>query len=214
MALRKLFQIYVVSRTIPFLRLSRVSRSIDFSAFDIKTRVTILERGDRVMKGRILLLLCLSLLTALSAFAQTKTVTNFDLEKFRDQRLLAEKDLRENYLKLGFPSPEELERQREKDRIERETLSARLTKERYERERIEAEQTRANNEINYRRLVETERYSNYSSGYNGIIYSGGYFPRYRNNRYWGVWPRFHKPIEPKYPVFRTPAKPAATWLKQ
>lgn len=166
------------------------------------------------MKKRMLIFICLSLLTTLSAFAQTKTVTNFDLEKYRDRRLSAEKDLRENYARLGFPSPDELERQREKDRIEREALSARLTKERYERERIEAEQTRANNEIRYLRSVETPVYPRYSPGFGGIIYSGGYFPRHRHNRYWGIRPWFPVPIEPSVPIFRTPAKPAATWLKQ
>lgn len=158
--------------------------------------------------------MCFSLFTTFSAFAQTKSVTNADLDKFKAKRLSAEKDLRENYVKLGFPSPEELERQFEKDRVEREALSARLTAERYDRERIEAEQNRLNNEFNYLQSIETPGYSNYSTGYNGIIYSGGYFPRYRNHRYWGIRPQFHRPYERKYPAFNNHRRPTARWLLQ
>ena len=40
--------------------------------------------------------------------SQTRTITNADLEKYKQKRLAAEKELRENYRELGFPSPEEL----------------------------------------------------------------------------------------------------------
>lgn len=73
--------------------------------------------------------------TAVSIAAQTKTVTNSDLEKFRAKRVAAERDYRENYTRMGFPSPEELDRQSEKSRVERQELSARLRAERLERER-------------------------------------------------------------------------------
>ena len=43
-----------------------------------------------------------------------KTVTNEDLAKFRDQRLAAEKEYRDNHERLGMPSPEELEMMRER----------------------------------------------------------------------------------------------------
>ena len=52
---------------------------------------------------------------AFAVGAQTKKVTNADLEKYRTERLKAEKDLRENYAKLGFPSPEELAKQQAED---------------------------------------------------------------------------------------------------
>lgn len=70
------------------------------------------------MKERILLVLSLILTIASVVSAQTparKTVTNADLEKFRQKRLQAEADYRANYKKLGMPSPEELE-QREAER--------------------------------------------------------------------------------------------------
>ncbi len=50
---------------------------------------------------------------AIPALAQSKVVTNDDLEKYRDARVRAETDLKENYAKLGFPSPEELEQRRQ-----------------------------------------------------------------------------------------------------
>lgn len=76
------------------------------------------------------------------AFSQATTVTNSDLEKFRSKRLAAEQDLRDNYAKLGFPSPEELEKQRQQDLNDRLALADKLRKERLERERIEAERQR------------------------------------------------------------------------
>lgn len=87
---------------------------------------------------RSLLVIFGALLLAAGVSAQA-TVTNADLEKFRQKRLAAEKELRENYAKLGFPSPEELERQNAESARERDELSARLERERLERERIAAE---------------------------------------------------------------------------
>ncbi|HMS40609.1 MAG TPA: hypothetical protein PKE69_10305 [Pyrinomonadaceae bacterium] len=50
------------------------------------------------MNKRLLFILILTF-TA-SAFAQTKTITNADLEKYRQKRLAAEKDYAENYERL------------------------------------------------------------------------------------------------------------------
>jgi hypothetical protein len=70
--------------------------------------------------------------------AQTDTITNRDLEKYRSERLKAETDLRENYKRLGFPSPEELRRRNAEAAKATAELSARLRTERLERERIAA----------------------------------------------------------------------------
>ncbi|HEY0658675.1 MAG TPA: hypothetical protein VGD05_09385, partial [Pyrinomonadaceae bacterium] len=71
-----------------------------------------------------------------SAFPQTKTktVTNADLEKFRQKRLQNEREYRENYEKLNFPSPDELARQREQSRLENEETIIRRKEERLENE--------------------------------------------------------------------------------
>lgn len=81
-------------------------------------------------------LFILALVFAFSAIAsgQTKTITNADLAKFKQKRLKAEKELRENYREMGFPSPEELARQNEQSRRELSELSQRLREERLARE--------------------------------------------------------------------------------
>ncbi|MER3430036.1 MAG: hypothetical protein C4325_00665 [Blastocatellia bacterium] len=68
---------------------------------------------------------------------QTKTVTNADLEKFRQRRLDAEKDLQEFYRRLGL-SPEEIAKREAAEAKEREDLSFKLRQLRLEREQAEA----------------------------------------------------------------------------
>ncbi len=94
------------------------------------------------MKRNVLFILCSILMTVGFASAQTerRTITNFDLEKYKQQRLEAERDLRENYEQLGFPSPEELEAQRKEADLERERLAENLRRERLEREQFYYEQ--------------------------------------------------------------------------
>lgn len=62
------------------------------------------------MKRQAIFVLALVFGISSFAFAQTKTITNTSLEKYRQKRLQAEYDLRTNYAELGFPSPDELER--------------------------------------------------------------------------------------------------------
>lgn len=57
---------------------------------------------------------------------QTRTVTNNDLAKYKTQRESAERELRENYAKLGLPSPEERAKLDEKEAKEMSELAARL----------------------------------------------------------------------------------------
>ena len=115
----------------------------------------------------------LSILT-MGVSAQS-TVTNADLEKYRQKRLAAERELRENYERLGFPSPEELEAKRVADAKEREELAARLARERIAREQAEA-QLRANDRSDV--VIVNEQYA----GGGSTIYGYAYPTRYRN--YW------------------------------
>lgn len=92
------------------------------------------------MKIKLLILTLTGLSTALPIFAQqARTVTNADLEKYKNKRIQAERDYEQNYARMGFPSPEELQKQIEKSRIEREALAARLTAERIQREQSESQ---------------------------------------------------------------------------
>ncbi len=128
--------------------------------------------------------------------AQTKTVTNGDLEQFRQKRLKAEKDYRENYEKLGFPSPEELDRQNEQSKRDLAELSRRIEAENARKESLE--QSARNNalleEIN---LVNAQtfylsRQANRRSNRN-YIYSFGYAPYfYRHRRI--VDPNYIQPL--------------------
>ena len=93
-----------------------------------------------IMWRRLFYVFCLVALSCSFSFAQKRSVTNADLEVYKQQRLQADRDYRENYERLGFPSPEELDRRQEQSRKETEELSAKLRTERLERERVEASQ--------------------------------------------------------------------------
>lgn len=72
------------------------------------------------------------------AGAQDRTVTNADLEKFKQKRLQAEQDLKAYYAKLGF-TEEDIAKQDAANTKSREELSARIRATRLEQERLEAE---------------------------------------------------------------------------
>jgi hypothetical protein len=108
----------------------------------------------------------------------------------------AERDLRENYERLGFPSPEELQRQIEQSRLERAELAERLRAENIERERLNIERQRAQNEarsLNYKAQTE-----HYSTGERNAFFSYGYAPTGFYN-----FPNFGFPnYFPKHPFHR------------
>ncbi len=128
------------------------------------------------MKIRVLFLVFIIITAAGAVFAQSKTVTNDDLSKYKQERVKAEAELRNNYAKLGFPSPEERARreaQSTKDTVE---LSARLRNERLERERIHA-QNAANAQYSaaVRRAIQPQNTVEYyaPSDFGGYYYGGG-----------------------------------------
>lgn len=136
------------------------------------------------MKKRLMFILCLSLIATASAAAQNRTVTNSDLDKFRQKRLEVERDYRENYARLGFASPEELEKQIEQSRVERSELAARLRAEDLEREQLNLEKQRAENEARNR------NYQNQNRNYSG--YADDYFYNYPSNGFYS-FPNFGFP---------------------
>ncbi len=113
------------------------------------------------MNKRLLFILFLAF--TVSAFAQTKTITNADLEKFRQKRLQAEREYAENYERLGLPSPAQLQKQNEQDQREFSELAARLQREKIEREAAKPQQIYLiqNVTVNNRRTVRP-LYYNYS----------------------------------------------------
>jgi hypothetical protein len=137
-------------------------------------------------KGLFLLFFVLAVVP-LGAYAQTRTVTNTDLEKFRAERLEAERQYRQNYERLGLPSPEELERRRAESARERTELSARLRAERLQREQLAAMAARAAAEPDGSVVIVE------NGGERAVVYGYGVYgyPNYRNRRYWArpgvVW---------------------------
>jgi len=136
------------------------------------------------MKKRWSLILVFSFVAAVSVSAQTRTVTNDNLDKYRQKRLAAERDLRENYERLGFASPGELEKQIEQSRVERSELAARLRAEDLEREHLNLERQRAENEARNR------TYQNQNRNYSG--YADDYFYNYPSNGFYS-FPNFGFP---------------------
>jgi hypothetical protein len=92
------------------------------------------------MIQKLLFVFCLIAILSLGTWAQARrTVTNADLERYKQTRIVAERELREDYVRLGFPSPEVRERRDAESRQQMFDLSARLKAERLESERQEYE---------------------------------------------------------------------------
>lgn len=168
------------------------------------------------MKKRLLFIFCLVSGVGGIAFGQTRTVTNADLEGYKQKRLRAEKDLRENYAMLGFPSPEELQRQYDEDAKERDELSARLREARLERERIAAELESARSAVDSYVYIPDDDYS-YLGFYTGFyypFYGGLAYPKYprhvhnygrKRGNYAPMW--LPMPNSPSYWPSRSNRKP-------
>lgn len=134
------------------------------------------------MKKQVLLLIGLMFVAANVAAAQTRRATNADLEKFRQNRVQTERDYRENYQRLGLPSPEELEKRREQNRLELAELSARLQNESLAREQRQRENEFRQSHNEYLRGgSQYNRGASYGNGY----YSSGFYGAYP---YYGATP--------------------------
>lgn len=135
------------------------------------------------MKLKIFYVACLSLLAAVPVFSQVRTITNADLEKYKQKRLNAERDYAENYAKMGFPSPEELQKLIEKSRAERDTLAARLVAERVQLELAEAARAEAVARMNDQDIFIFNDYQNYPGyiyGFTNPFFHQPRFPRFKH----------------------------------
>ncbi len=137
----------------------------------------------------------LSLTAAFSGFGQTRTVTNADLEKFRQKRVESERQLKERYAEMGFPSPEQIERQNDQRRDAMEQYSDELRQRRLlsqndiitEANVLRSQIASVEAQINY--LRRQNGGSNYRGGTvsgSAFVYSYGISPYYgggfRRNR--------------------------------
>ena len=131
------------------------------------------------MKEKLLFSFCFTLAAVALVSGQARTVTNQDLEKYRDQRVKAEADLRDNYARLGFASPEERARRNAESAKASAELSARLRAERLERERLERER------FELERRSRSENTIVFTTASPGI--ASDYWPQYYwvgGRRYW------------------------------
>ena len=187
------------------------------------------------MKLAMSLALLLSVFAGAAVVAQSPTITNAELEKYKQKRVQAEKDYKANYDRMGFPSPEELAFQLERSKEERYQLSARLSSEQLERERMAIERGRAEIERESMAVQREEpqprtyepNYPSYNGGfyfpgYPGQVYPGGW--RYNRNRRPATnWPRMGNGIptynyfgEPRIPgmIFGTPPRSPFGWPRR
>lgn len=170
------------------------------------------------MKNKMLFILAVSLAAATSGFGQSKTVTNADLSKYKEKRLQAEREYRENYAKWGMPSPEELEQEREKSKVEREELSAKLRADRLEKERLEARRAEMEAEARARNastvVVIPQADGSYIYSYGPYGYggwgrgNGRYFNNYGYSQrgYFAGGQFWAQPQRPRYPAFSAPKR--------
>lgn len=151
------------------------------------------------MKIRVLFLVFIVFAAVVGASAQVKTVTDADLDVYRQARLDAERDYRENYERLGMPSPEELEKRREASRLETLKLYDNLRTERLEAERLRAIQAAANAQIVTSTQFVPYGVPYYNGGSYGF-YSIGRLPRvnrvgrvgqgyFAGGQFWSTGPR-------------------------
>ena len=146
------------------------------------------------MKIRSLGLIFMFSAAAVAVTAQ-RTVTNADLEHYRDQRVRAEEQLRQDYTRKGTSYDEVMRRNKEsqKETIE---LSAKLRAERLEEEKLDAERTAAElNAIANRQAASQQLYYQdpyYGYGYGGYgygyDYGYGYGGRFGARRGFGRFP--------------------------
>jgi hypothetical protein len=145
------------------------------------------------MKKRILLVLSLIFSISTIASAQVKTVTNAELEKFRQKRVAAEKEYLATYAERGLPSPQQLEKERLEEKLRADERWAQIEKEKSDaadedQSPLQILVLPASNDYRSDGAV-TNR--NYFYGATPYFYTGGYYnlPRYRSNydrrrRYW------------------------------
>lgn len=130
------------------------------------------------MKRRMLFCLCVMAAFASLAVAQGKTVTNADLEKYKQKRIQADEGRKAYYAKLGL-TEEEVAKREAAENKEREELSARLRANRLEQERIEQEmrerEAAAQQQVNV--FVPQQQDPYYSGGY--FVYGNRLYPNRR-----------------------------------
>lgn len=158
------------------------------------------------MKQRVLFFLFAIVAFAGLANAQGRTVTNADLEKFKQKRIQGEKNLKEYYAKIGL-TEEDVAKREAAEAKERQELSARLRASRLEQERIEAEIRQREEAVAPVNVVVTNGIPDYSGYY---LYGNRLFPiRGPWNRRYGSQVRWR--ATPMGIVYEPGSLPSSIW---
>ena len=118
------------------------------------------------IQGLAILTVFISAVCASAQNNSAKTITNADLEKYRQERVKADDEYRRTYAEKGLPSPEELERREEERQQRLSALSDQLAGERRLREYAE-QMAAANAAANDQQVIYVAQDDN-----------GGYYPYY------------------------------------
>jgi hypothetical protein len=144
----------------------------------LQSDVTIDIKGVISMKKiATFFIVVFSMAFVVEAQRAARTITNADLAKFRDRRVAAEQEYRDNYERLGMPSPEELDAMRERDMDARLVLAEQLRQARLEKDRLELDRARLDLDADRlaleRESIAESQAINQSYGYGGVY--GGFY---------------------------------------
>lgn len=161
------------------------------------------------MKRRILFCLCVMAAFASFAFGQVKTVTNADLEKYKQKRIQADEGRKAYYAKIGLTEEEVAKRDAAETKA-REELSARLRANRLEQERIDQEmrqrEAAAQQQVNV--FVPQQQDPYFSGGY--FVYGNRLYPSHRGrNRHFGSGVQWR--ATPMGIVYEPGSLPSSIW---
>ncbi len=132
------------------------------------------------IQGLAILTVFISAVCASAQNNSAKTITNADLEKYRQERVKADDEYRRTYAEKGLPSPEELEKREEERQQRLFTLSDQLAGERRIREYAEQMSAAANAANSDQQVIYVAQEN--GGYYPYIVGGGGFFgkTRFRN----------------------------------
>lgn len=159
------------------------------------------------MKQKLLFFLSIFAFSAV-AYGQTRTVTNSDLEKYKERRVQAEKGLKDYYAKRGLTEEDLAKREADENRS-REELSARLRASRIAEEQARYEQQlRAREAATQVNLMIGQQSQGYV--YPGYYYYGNrWYPRPRGQGYFGNGVQWR--ATPMGIVYEPGSRPSTIW---
>ena len=125
-----------------------------------------------------------SLAMAVSAQTSRRTVTNFDLEKYRDQRIAAEREYRDTYAQRGMLSPDEIKAASDARIQQTLDLAERMRADQLEQQRIALEAQAQQIQIEELRAQQAAPQSGYYP-YDNSIWGYGVFSDFGGGRFRG-----------------------------